>query len=276
MKNVIVTTMTNWVHEEVEEGLDPTTYKVVKDYGFDLLTSCLDAYAWWLPAAHAARVVRTLPEVTFSAPGPDWLVSLPLGITGRKIETCALGDLLLERWEGLKWVKPAEAKIEAFPPSQWEHSDLLKCSSGIPLDSKVQTNDRFIPMDDEHRFYVVNGEVATGSPYLINGVVWNDGIGWDRFEEAKTYAQMVVKSLQNDQPDSYVLDVAWDTYRKRWLVIEGNPTWCSGFYGSDMTTVVEAIHESMKSSEKWAWTPDPYLAWQANRKKKLEMEPVFN
>lgn len=274
MRNVIVTTMANWVHEEMRSGLSADDFTVVKDYGFDIPLPLDEVYAWWMPAAHAARVKNVAPNLHMVAPGVDWLPSLPFEFVGRSTATMPLA-VLHEGGDGeiAFWMKPAEAKIEEFPAGMWNVSDVRNITANMSQDMAIQVQVGRVSFDHEHRFYVVNDEILTGSPYLDGGVTWNDGIGWDRYDEAKGFASMIVRELEGNQPPSYVLDVGWDKVSSKWLIVEGNPTWCSGFYGSDISLVVDAIHESMIKNDVWAWTPDPELVRVADRKKELVFAP---
>lgn len=261
MKNIIITTMANWVSEEVREGLDAHDFKVIKDYGFDILLPFEDIYAWWMPAAHAARVVRAMPELKLIAPGSDWLTTIPEHLTCRKISILTLQELLSEPFTGKLWVKPAEAKIEPFPALFYSYDELQNIANMSSLEAtmNVQYTKTFIPFNWEHRFYVLQGKVTTGSPYLVDGVTFNDGVPWDGYEDALKYAQYAVGELAENQPPAYVLDIGLDEITGKWAVIEANPAWCSGFYGADMNNVILCIHESMKHDAEWQWIPDPHL-----------------
>lgn len=278
MKNVIVTTATNWVSEEVREGLNPDGFRVVKDYGFDIPFPAQDIHAWWLPAAHATKVFLSLPDIHFTAPGSEWLERIPLELTGRFINSLTLGDLLDWRFPGRLWMKPSEAKLDMLPAAFYDFSQLSSIANtyGLSREMNMQWTSSFIPFNWEHRFYVVGGVVITGSPYLVDGSTYNDGVSWDKYEEAMAYAQTAVDLIDDYQPHSYVLDVGLNEENGEWLVVEANPTWCSGFYGSNIEKVIEAIHESMKPCNGWDWKPDAELIRTNTKKKKLGICPPVN
>lgn len=274
--NVVVTTYANWVAEEITDGLaiSGSQEKVFHDYGFDILFPKDDIRAWWLPAAHAARVRRVFPDIGFSAPGPEWLGSVPEDLLGRSVRVSTLSETLDDKWEGKRWLKPSEAKLERFPAQLWTHQELTDSTKSMSDDLSVQYSEEFLNINYEHRFYVVSGEVITGSPYLINNVSWNDGIGWEKHSKALDFAKYAVSELGDNQPHSYTLDVGLDMFRNKWIIIEGNPAWSSGFYGSNIPLVVEAIHESIHSdNSRWLWKPDPELMRVAERKKLLKIVP---
>lgn len=274
MKRVIITSMARWVYDDFVGGLgtqknDPNLI-VNHDLGLDVPSDISDVYAWWMPAAHAARVSHAFPgQLTLTAPGATWLDDVPQSLTGRTVATHTLADTLSHPWDGKLWTKPAEAKIEGFEAQLRTFEEFVNDTDTLPDGTMVQTNDRFLSLNHEHRFYMVNGQPATGSPYLDNGVVWNDGIDWIHYEDALDFATHAGQLLGSHQPRSYILDVAWDFENNTWVVLEGNPTWCSGFYGSDIPSVLEAIHLSMIPDRRWSWTPDPYLSQMAERKRPL-------
>ncbi len=268
MKNIIVTTTANWVSEEVRDGLAANEFNVIKDYGFDIPLSSENIYAWWMPAAHAARVIRAMPEIMFTSPSSSWLSTVPEKLLGRKISVLTLQDLLNGEFTGKLWAKPAEAKVEPFPAMFYSCDELKKVALdySLELSMEVQYTETNIPFNWEHRFHILNGEVIAGSPYLVDGISFNDGVSWDKYQEAFEYAKYAVLELGNNQPSAYVLDVGMDESTGTWFIVEGNPAWCSGFYGSDMNKVILCIHESMKYDSEWQWIPDPHLEKMASRK----------
>lgn len=283
MKDIIVTTRTNWVSEEIREGMlsadssQDSQFRVIRDYGFDIPEPALASHAWWMPASHAAHVRLTLPQMTLTAPGENWLPSIPYHMRGRHIESMKVSELLSEgTWNTPRVIKPAEAKIPNLPVKLWDYQEFKEVADLLHPDSNVQVSSRWIPFNYEHRFYVVHGKIETGSPYLIDDVTWNDGLSWHHYEDAFSYARAVVEELGTHQPESYVLDVGLDTSTDKWLVVEGNPSWCSGFYGASIPAVIEAIHISGFADSNWAWNPDPQLVWVNEKKKKLEISPLPN
>lgn len=271
MKALIVVSYASWISEDFRSALDPREWAVIKDYGFDMPSDLdkYDAVAWWMNAQHAARVIRANPQMGFIAPGPAWLSGVPKSLTKRDILTSTVHDFLQGTPAGSFWVKPAEAKIEGFEAGWRNATQTLEAISSmhLPMESYIQWSTTLLDINWEHRFYVLDGEVLTGSPYLVDGVTYYDGASWDRYEEAYNYAVEAVKELGEHQPPAYTLDVGLDAERG-WLVIEGNPAWSSGIYGGSPEKVAEVLINAYqgKSVSEYAWKPDQYLVNIAERK----------
>lgn len=88
----------------------------------------------------------------------------------------------------------------------------------------------------EHRFFVVDGRVVTGSQYRINGqLVYapvSDYGAW-------TFAQKVVNNWQPDK--CFVIDIA--KLVDRYKVIEFNCINSAGLYSSDVRAIILAIED---------------------------------
>lgn len=278
-KALFVVSYASWISQDFRSSLDPDTWDVIKNYGFDL-PSKLGKYekvVWWMNAQHAARVRRALPSAYFMSPGAKWLSGVPRSLTKRQIRT----ETLEEFWKAPPafdriWAKPAEAKIEDFPADWYSPDEVIALGDdlSLPAGSFVQWTDTKLDIDWEHRFYVLNGQVVTGSPYLVDGVTYWDGYEdprySSRFEEAEAFASRAVTVLGDNQPSAYTLDVGYDS-TVGWLVIEGNPAWCSGVYGADPEKVIDVLERSCSDDGKpeFEWVPDAYLQRIADRKRLL-------
>lgn len=88
----------------------------------------------------------------------------------------------------------------------------------------------------EYRFFVVNGEVVTGSLYKIGGTVRSDPL------VEKEVTDFVYQIMKIWEPDiCYVIDIAQTENGMR--VIEYNNINSSGFYACDTQKIVRAISE---------------------------------
>lgn len=262
LKKFQVTSMMHWVADEFRKSLPSDTYEVKSDFGFDIPSSLPDL--WWMPTEHAYQVLRQV-YVPLIAPGASWLDSLPTGLLGRDVTTIPVE--VVESYQGSRWVKLAEAKSDSFIAGLHSYNDLEKLK--LPIGTQLQFSNKVLDLNDETRFYVAHGEVVTGSTYLLNGETWNDTEKTGNYIDALSFAKHVVKELCENQPPAYTLDVAWDNNNNKWIVLEGNPAWSSGYYGSDLVGVAEVIYESMKPSEHWEWKPDPYIVERGKRKRLL-------
>lgn len=263
MDAFIVVSMSSWVADDFQPGI--TTQKLIRNWGMDLpeQLGSYDSISWWMPAAHAARLQRVGQAKELIAPGPYWLTQVPQSLTQRKVSSFTVEDFLSQSPENEFFIKPAEAKIEGFEAAWRNFSQTCEIISElkIPSGTVLQWSDKLIDINHEYRFYVLDGKVLTGSSYLVDGITHYDGAESSKLSEAKEFAQYAVSVIDN-QPSAYVIDVGIDMSTNSWLVIEGNPAWCSGIYGSDPQKVIQVIEKSCNSADddkNYLWTPDAFL-----------------
>lgn len=89
-------------------------------------------------------------------------------------------------------------------------------------------------IEEEVRFFVVNGKVITGSRYVYQGKFspykWYD-------DEAKEYAQKMVDIYQ--PADAFVIDVCLT--EKGWKIVELNCFNCAGYYECDLEAILKSF-----------------------------------
>ena len=278
---MIVCSLRRWVADDMRTGAGGR-FPVCHDFGFDLPSlPKTGTVAWWAPTEHAARLLRAGVPLDLSAPGPEWLAGLSEAVTGRPVWAGRLSELDLAPEEG--WMKPAEAKVPGLPAT-WYSRDAFRTAAveaGFPDDGWVQVSPVRLELTEEHRCFVLDGEVLTSSPYLAaDGSTYAEG--WETSDDfdhrsAQGFAQEVVDSLGDDQPSSYVLDVA-KTVADGWVVVEANPAWCSGTYGCNLHAVVDVVAGSSAAPVgetapsrhgRHRWQPDAYLTALANKQRLL-------
>lgn len=270
----IVVSMKSWVAEDFMPGLNQRT--MIKDWGWEIPAAVLDAQSvsWWMPAEHAARVQRAGFAKNLSAPGPNWLTTLDESLTGRSVFASTLVDFKKQPISQHVFIKPAEAKIDGFEAAWRSVSETLElCDSlNLPEDSFLQWTDTLMDVNHEYRFYVLDGKVKTGSQYLTDGITFYDGALDLKRSQAFEFAQHAADSIV-DQPDAYTLDVGWNNLTSSWVVIEGNPAWCSGLYGCDPEAAIEVIERSCSAlpNDNFLWQPDAFLKSKAERKVLLQV-----
>lgn len=274
-----VVTSRSWVARELASN---TVEPVEQSFGLDLPESVSRDDGWWMPAEHAARVVRQLP-LRLTAPGPRWLTDLPEALRGREVLSFTVADWLRELHDTVGdggWCKPAEAKIEAFPAA-WRTPDelaALLAETAMPPDSWVQWCPQRLDLAAEFRCYVLDGQVAAHSLYLTTDrsgrqTTYYDGAACDTDTDtdALAFARTAAQQLWHigGAPSAYCIDVGYDRASGRWLVIEANPAWCSAWYGCDIdavaTTILAACRPSAAEHNRWGWRPDAYLTARAAR-----------
>jgi hypothetical protein len=99
-------------------------------------------------------------------------------------------------------------------------------------------------MVNEYRFFVANGIVCTGSTYIESGrYVGDESDALCEGHPAWQFAQNVVDSSSGLIPPGVVVDVA-SLESGEYCLIEFNPAWASGIYGSDPLRALKSIELS--------------------------------
>jgi hypothetical protein len=273
MDAFVVVSMSSWVADDFEPGI--TTQKLIRNWGMDIpeYLSSYDSISWWMPAAHAARLQRVGYAKELIAPGPHWLTQIPQSLTQRKVSASTVEEFLSDEPPNEFFIKPAEAKIDGFEASWRNFSQTSKIINRLKIPSKtfLQWSDRLININHEYRFFVLDGKIITGSSYLVNGITHYDGADNSKLDAAADYAQYAVSIIDN-QPSAYVIDVGIDVSTNSWLVIEGNPAWCSGIYGSNPKKAIRVIEKSchIDDDRNYLWIPDSFLKEKADFKVPLK------
>lgn len=274
MDAFVVVSMSSWVADDFAPGI--TEQRLIRNWGMDLPEnlSSYDSVSWWMPAAHAARLQRVGLAMELIAPGPYWLTQIPQSLTQRKVSSATVEEFLLREPTGEFFIKPAEAKIEGFEAAwrDFEQTREIVRQFNIPSNTFLQWSDKLLDVNHEYRFFVLDGQVITGSSYLVDGITHYDGADNSKLDEAKEFAQYAVSIIEN-QPSAYVIDVGMNVSNNSWLVIEGNPAWCSGIYGSDPAKVIRVIEHACHFSQddkNYLWNPDAFLKGKADFKVPLK------
>lgn len=239
-------------------------------------TSEYDLVSYWSAGGYSARLRRVGLAGDFTAPGQSWLSMVDPELTGRQIVTGGVSEMP----EGkILFAKPAEAKIDAMIAGKYTASDVrLICEmENVPETTLFQWTESLLSINHEHRFYVCDGEIRTGSPYLIDGIVYHDEMLSPRYDEAFRAAKETVKVLGQNQPVAYTLDMGLDEASGKWIIIEANPAWSSGIYGCDPVEVINVLDVACNTADdRWRWIPADYLVQKALVAPKLEIvDPVY-
>jgi hypothetical protein len=233
--------------------------------------------SWWAPQAQTVQLlnairVHGLPELRFIAPTPDLLDKLPYEFTGRKIGTVLAREAVstLIDWPELWW-KLATAKHDKFIAEPRTYEQLLKDvqEHNIPDTAWLQYSEALPEIVSEHRFFVSREKnqhvVQASSGYLKNGVTVYDGAEFT--EEETEEAQNLVEELLDSSlslPPSFVVDIAVTVEGA--YILEFNPSWCSGWYDSNVEGVLATIKRGFNSSKQeqktWGYIPDAVLTQQ--------------
>lgn len=275
MRTLHLITHQSWQIQELQtEG-----WVIDHSWGFDIPQYNKDD-AWRLPQAQAVQLLTSvkhygLPDISFTAPTPELLQTLPQEMTGRKIQTMQVSDFLnsLIPWDEPLWWKLATAKHENFSAQLLGHEGMenliedlhlpmdavLQCSTSLP--EIVFEYRAFIYQDRKTRAYIL----GAGSEYLVEGVTVYDGATLTEYqkEQAVQYTERFLDYADETQrfPPAFVVDFAFT--KTDGYVLEFNPAWCSGWYNGKPDGVLETIHRGFQVSKKelkqWEYVPDPTL-----------------
>ncbi|TDD29489.1 DUF4343 domain-containing protein [Actinomadura sp. KC06] len=173
----------------------------------------------------------------------DWLPGLPQRHLRRTVGVSTLGDVRRTLAEPT-FVKPADGR-KAFEGKVYAAPGDLPGRDVLPDDTPVFVCEP-VRWDVEFRCHVLDGEVLTMSPYLLDGeLALTDEGHWQApdgdVQEAKQYVTEVLSEVP--VPPATVLDIG--RIRDRgWAVVEANAAWGAGLYGCDPEQVLQVLARS--------------------------------
>jgi hypothetical protein len=173
----------------------------------------------------------------------DWLPGLPERHRRRSIAVSTLGDMRESLSEPV-FVKPADGR-KAFEGKVHRSGDELPGRDVLPDETPVFVSEP-VRWDVEFRCHVLEGQVVTMSPYLLDGelALAEDGL-WHAPEqdvqEAREYAALVLEEVP--VPPGTVLDIG-RIHGRGWAVVEANAAWGAGLYGCDPEQVLRVLARS--------------------------------
>lgn len=200
-----------------------------------------------------ANIVADELALALLEPPFDWLANLPAMYRQRKIEYMTLADGRKQRQS--VFVKPAYDK--SFNSEVYESGAALPAGNAFPDAMPVLIAEP-VSWEVEFRFFILQGKVATFSPYLRNGELLQAEDGsWsasdDECSQALAFANRLLSDGTVDLPPAFVMDGGKIAGRE-WAVVEANPAWASGIYGCDPAQVLEVLKRTCIKREDL--TPD--------------------
>lgn len=193
--------------------------------------------ALFYTAPHAFDIAAQLSRALVGC-NADWTVRLPAEFLLRELRQVTLEEAL--RTPGIAFIKHSVSK--AFPSALYSSATLAAATSSNPPGALVHVGE---PVEwlVEYRCFVLEGEVATISPYRRHGVVienHSDRLGASPREvaDAISFAERVLASVAC--PPAFVLDVGVIQGRN-WAVVECNECWASGIYACDTSRVLDTL-----------------------------------
>lgn len=240
----------------------------------------------WAPMEWMARAKVADPRLRLADPGPGFLTALPQTLTGRTVEVLTLAQMkeFVDDHTAVHGVlaaglsyfaKPANCKIEAMP-ARWDDLEghvLRAIAHRVPDEQPFLLTATRLDLLEEHRLFVLEGEVVTSSPYLQHvvegpGTTWHEDMVSHHAGDAEAFGAHVLDTTSVPHPRAFVLDVGL-LVDGTWVVIETNPVWSSAFYSADIDAVVACLAGSVEIDEPGPavheWVPDPWLVERTNR-----------
>ncbi|UQA63232.1 ATP-grasp domain-containing protein [Polyangium aurulentum] len=176
-------------------------------------------------------------------PTSDWLPRLPERHRLRDVRLTTLADALTIRER--VFVKPTDEKC--FPARVYADGAALNPDPVLPPDLPVLVSEPVV-FEVEFRFFVLEREVATFSPYIRGGELARNAAGeWEadqaEIEAATVSIQAMLADAEVELPPAVVVDVGRMAGRG-WGVVEANPAWASGLCGCDPAGVLPVLRRA--------------------------------
>lgn len=177
-------------------------------------------------------------------PSIDWLTTVPREYLQRDIEIMTLGTARPLFTQA--FVKPADGKI--FDPKVYASGSDLPGEDQVDADIPVLRSG-LVDFRLEVRCFIRARRIVTLSPYWREDALAQDEHGEWRFlhdeeAQARDFAEQVLKDERVKLPPACTLDVG-RLDNGTWAIIEANPCWGAGLYGSDPQAVLEALSEAI-------------------------------
>lgn len=200
-------------------------------------------------------VVADQLSVFLLEPPFEWLASIPKEYLLRDVIFCDLAEA--KGFSERAFFKPADDKC--FAAQVYDNGTSLPVPEVLPDDTPVLVSEP-VEWNAEFRFFVLNGEIATFSPYSRCGELIQDANGdWlaseEETEQAGSFCRNLLENFASSLPPSVVVDIG-EIVGRGFAVIEANPCFASGIYGCDASKVLRVVEracvrEVTAKDEKW-------------------------
>jgi hypothetical protein len=176
----------------------------------------------------------------------DLLTRLPDRFLRRTVEMATFADL--ERLQGPTFVKPADPLDKWFDPGCYSDVRDIRTKGRVSPDSPVLLSEP-VSWATEYRYFVMDGRVATWSPYLAFGRP-----SWKAFDPKRSAAapsaglslvEALCVSLKGGLPPAFVVDVGL-IEEVGWAVVEFNPVWSAGLLGADPRSILPLLRRTTR------------------------------
>lgn len=261
---IIIVDQSNWRRDELSAQ---KIIEVKHSYGIDIPTHNKEDI-WWIPQGWACRVNNSLiahnmPLLRLTSPGAYLLPSTPPEALRRSVEAVTAYNAWSNPREG--WWKMAEAKSDKFIAKFRTIPELIKDinNAELPSESLLHYTSTTLPILEEYRSFIKEGKVLTTSIYLSNTNGQTRTIHDSPLvnepkvlKKVKEFLEKILTKIES--PAGFVADTAL-LEDGSLVVLEYNPSWCSGWYECELTGVIKSIEASFSNYPNWAWVPDSSL-----------------
>lgn len=207
----------------------------------------------------AVATARAL-DLALLEPPFDLLARLPERLRLRPVEAARFADLA--RLRAPTFVKPADPLDKWFDAGVYGDARDIRTKGHDRPDAPVLVAGA-VSWAAELRYWVLEGTVVAGSPYLSFGRPnWSPGCSPGVPKAGLRTAEAAVAALGRDLPPAVVIDVG-AVEERGWAVVEFNPVWCAGLLGADPAAVLPALRRATRpkvgltdADRRWAfrWT----------------------
>jgi hypothetical protein len=178
-------------------------------------------------------------------PPIDWLTTLPTEYRLRELTLMSLGDA--RACEDSAFVKPADGKI--FEAKVYARGKDLPAAELVDPDIPVLRSE-VVDFRLEVRCFIHEGRIASLSPYWRDDALAQSSDGDWPFEtseadQAVAFANSVIADPRVALPPGCTLDIGRIS-GGAWAVIEANPAWGAGLYGSDPKQVLTCVQAAIR------------------------------
>lgn len=266
MMELVVITPARWLYNELKHAGSSIGVDVTQDHGYGDFIEPQKA-VW----GSMHFIMRQAPQHSLLDAGSGFLPSLPYEYTQRNFEITTIKNLRT-RTDESSFYKLANLKLDNVEGTS-DRDEFLACFDSHKYTSEstevlISGYKDFIGAY-EFRSFICKGKVKTTCYMDSNGYTWNaEGFTMPAdsiLEAAQVFTQDVVSYAETIIPSGFVVDVALLSSGE-FVVIEGNPVWCSNpyFLSTDPHTVMSIIEGQGDENSPYQWKPDPTLQVRAD------------
>lgn len=207
----------------------------------------------------AVQAARAL-DVALLEPPFDLLTRVPAPFLRRAVEFTTFADLA--RLQRRVFVKPADPLDKWFDAGLYANARDVHTRGRSCPDAPVLLSEP-VEWSVELRYFVLEGRVVAGSPYLSYGRP-----AWRRTDAPAPVptaglplVEKLCAAMKGRLPPAFVIDVGLIEDRG-WAVVEFNPVWSAGLLNCDPTAVLPALQRATRRRAELA---DADRTWDLRR-----------